>query len=189
MVKLVPAPSEEGLTSKLSGVTKIDGFFHTWVKKGAVIGEELSKTFEYYCAVKDLDKGLDTLSLPIHAYDGEGDPDWVWDESGNLSPNIRHVCTLTADLSGLLQNSKAQRTSRGQIFWKVDYNVKIFFGGTALKARLTWYEGVSISCFHPHVTDIWLAPFRKFCAKDLLALFRTQFTRSRLLPIIKGWGA
>ena len=144
MVKLVPIPGEKGLTSKLSGVTSINGLFGTWVKKGTVIGEELSKTFEYYRAFKNLDKGLGTFSLPIYAYDGERDPDWAWDESGNLLPNIRHVCTLTANLSGLSKTLKAQRTSKGQDFWKIDYGVKIFFGGTALKARLMWYEGVSI---------------------------------------------
>ena len=132
----------------------IDGFFDTWVKKNSVIGEELSKTFKYHRLFKNLDDGLDTFSLVIYAYDGEGDTDWAWNESGSLLPNIRRVCTLTADLSGLQRFLKAQKTSKGQDFWKVFYKVKVFFGGTALKAKLTWYEGVSTSCFHPPVTDI-----------------------------------
>ena len=132
----------------------IDGFFETWVKKGSVIGEESSKTFEYYRTFKNLDDCLGAFSVPIYAYDGEGDPIWALDESSKRMPNIRHVCTFTADLSGLKRFLKVKKTSKGQYFWRVDFKVNILFGGTALKARLTWYEGVSISHLHTHVTDI-----------------------------------
>ena len=134
----------------------IDGFFSTWIRKGTVIGEELNKSIEGNRVFKALDNRLGTFSLKIYAYDGEGDIDWVFDESGNLMPNIRHTCTLEADLSGLQRVLKVQKSSAGQDFWEVDYKVKVFFGGTTLKARITWYEGVSISRFHPHVPDIWL---------------------------------
>ena len=133
----------------MSGVTNIDGLFGTWIKKDSVIGEELSKTFEYHRVFKNLDEGLDAFFLDIYAYDGEGDPDWTRDESGSLVPNIRRVCTLRADLSGLQRFLKVQKRSSGQVFWKVYFNVKVLFGGTALKARLTWYEGVRSSRFHP----------------------------------------
>ena len=140
----------------MSGVTRIDGFFSTLVKKGSVIGEELSKTFKHYSVFKNLDEVPGTFSVEVYAYDGETDTERVWDESGNLWPNVRFVCTLKADLSGLQRFLKVQKTSEGQEFWKVDYKTKILFGGTALKARITWKEGVSISLLHPHVTDIWL---------------------------------
>ena len=76
----------------------IDGFFEAWVKKNSVIGEELSKTFSYERMYKTLDSGLGTFTLDIYAYDGEGDPDWGWDESRKLLPNFRRVCTLSSDL-------------------------------------------------------------------------------------------
>ena len=145
----------------------IDGFFQAWVKKDSVIGEELSQTFNYQCVFKKLDDGFGTFCVDIYAYDGEGDTDWGWDESDNLLPNVRHVCMLNADLSGLRRFLKVKKTSEGQDFWKVPYQVQVLFGGTALKARLTWYEGVSISCFYPYVTDIWLclsgSPARRPC--------------------------
>ena len=140
----------------MSGVNKLDGFFETWVKKNSVIGEELSKTFNYSSAYKTLDDGLDTFTMGIYAHEGEGDTDWLWDESRNLLPNIRRVCTLAADLSGIKRFLKVHKSSEGQNFWKVFFKVKVFFGGTALKARLAWYEGVSVSHFDPQVTDIWL---------------------------------
>ena len=138
----------------MSGVQKIDGFFETWVKKNAVIGEELSKTFSYVRMYKTLDYGLGTFALDIYAFEREGDTDWAWDESGKLLPNIRRVCTLSADLSGLRSFLKVEKGANGQEFWTVAFKVNVLFGGTALKARLTWNEGVSISHFHLQVTNI-----------------------------------
>ena len=141
----------------MPGFTRIDGFFKTWIKKDSVIGEELSQTFDNYYPFKNLDEvDLVGFSLPVYAYDGEGDTDWLWDESNNLLPNIRLVCTLKADLSGLQKFLKVQKTSAGQDFLGMSFKVKVLFGGTALKARLMWKEGVSILHFHPQVTDIWL---------------------------------
>ena len=134
----------------------IDGLFHTWVKKNSVIGEELSKTISYSRVLKTLDDGLGTFTVDTYAYDGEGDPVWVWNKSGNLVPNICRVCTLSADLSGLRSFLKVQKGPVGQDFWTVTFNVNVLFGGTALKARLTWYEGVSIPHFHSQSADIWL---------------------------------
>ena len=145
----MPIPCEKGLTSKLSGINRIDGFFDTWVKKNSVIGEELSKTFDYQRMYKSLDTRLGTYHVEIYAYDGEGETDWLHDESGKLLPNFRHVCTLRADLSGLPRFLKPENGPQGQPFWRVGYSINVRFGGTALKARMTWYEGVSISPFYP----------------------------------------
>ena len=116
----------------------------------------MSKTFSYQNAYKTPDRALGPFTLDIHAYDGEGDTDWAWDESGNLLPNIRRVCTLTADLSGLRSFLKVQKNPEGQEFCLIDFYVNVLFGGTALRARMRWYEGVSISYLYPQVTDIWL---------------------------------
>ena len=146
-------PREKRLTFKLSGIKKINGLFDTWVKKNSVIGEELSKTISCSTVLEAFNT---SLSMGIYAYDGDGNIDWGRDESGNLLPNFRRVCLLQADLSGLERFLKVKKTSEGQDFWRVSYKVKILFGGTALKARLAWYEGVRISHFHPHVSDVWL---------------------------------
>ena len=149
-----PYICEKRLTSKLSGINRISGHFETWVRKNSVIGGELSKTFSYRRTYKTLDRGLGTFSLDIHAYDGEGNTDWARDESGNLLPNFRRVCTLSADLSGLRGFLKVQKGAGGQDFWSVSFKVNVLLGGTALKARLAWHEGVSISQFHPQVTNV-----------------------------------
>ena len=147
----MPIPCEKALTSiKLSGISRLNGFFDTWVKKNSVIGEELSISFSYERMYKTLDNGLGTFSLDIYAYDGEGDTYWALDPLGDLSPGVRRVCTLAADLSGLQRFLKVQKGSKGQKFWKINYSVNVRFGGTAIKARLTWYEGVSISHLYPY---------------------------------------
>jgi hypothetical protein len=149
-----------GLTSP-SGVNKITGFFDTWVKRvcsncclysithfcpqNSVIGDELSKTFNYQRIYKTLDHGLGSFSVDIYAWEGEGHIDWGRDESGNLLPNMRRVCTLKADLSNLQRSLKVQKGPRGQDFWRVEHSVAVLFGGTQLRARLQWYEGVSAS--------------------------------------------
>ena len=116
----------------------------------------MSKTFSYRHIYKTLDRDLGTFTSDIHAYDGEGDTYWAWDESGNLLPNFRRVCTLTANLSGLRNFLSVQKSPEGQEFWVVRFRINVLFGSTALKARMTWYEGVSVSHLHPQVTDIWL---------------------------------
>ena len=54
---------EKGLTSKLSGVKKIGGLFYPWIKKNAVIGDELIKTFSRERMFKTQDNGLGTFSV------------------------------------------------------------------------------------------------------------------------------
>ena len=127
----------------------VDGFFEAWVKKHSVIGEELSQSFSYVRVYQTLERGLGYFSLDIYAYDGDGDTHWGWDESGKRLPDIRRVCTLSADLSGLRRFLKVQKGPEGQVFWTIWYSINVHFGGTALKAKMMWDEGVSISHFHP----------------------------------------
>ena len=147
LVNVVPISCENGLTFKMSGAHRIDGLFNAWVKKNSVIGEELSKTLEYHRTYKTLGTHLRTFYLKIYVYEGEGDTYWLDDELGNLMPDFRHACTLKADLSGLERFLKAQKGSEGRDFWHIAFKVNVLFGGTALKARLTWDEGVSVSHF------------------------------------------
>ena len=128
----------------------------TWIKKDTVIGEELSKTTPCVRVYQTLDSRLDSFSMAIYAYDGEGDTDWALDESGNLLPQMRRVCTLTADLSGLQRFLRVEKGPKGQNFWRVNYSINVYFGGTVLKARLMWHEGVSNVHFHPQGAEIWL---------------------------------
>ena len=108
----------------------------------------MTKGWYYGRRYKSIDNVLSNFSMDVLAYDGEGDTDWAYDESGNLLPNMRRVCTLHADLSGLRETLKVQKGSDGQDFWLVNVLILVNFGGTPLRASVRWWEGVSISHFH-----------------------------------------
>jgi hypothetical protein len=52
------------------------------------------------------------------------------------------VCTLKADLSGLRASIRSSKGPKGEEFWRVDFVISVMLGGTSLKARLIWTEGV-----------------------------------------------
>ena len=61
---------------------------------------------------------------------------------------MRLVCTLNADLSALAGGLKIQTGPHGERFYRVDYNVCVYFGGTQLRAYLQWKERVSTFACH-----------------------------------------
>jgi len=62
---------------------------------------------------------------------------------------MRRICTLSADLSSLagalqLHDGKKRILKRnGEPFYRVDYDVCVYFGGTQLRASLQWKDNVS----------------------------------------------
>jgi len=62
---------------------------------------------------------------------------------------MRLICTLTADLSALARGLQTERNGFfGKKYYRVDYNVCVYFGGTQLYAKLEWKEKVSTSASH-----------------------------------------
>lgn len=62
---------------------------------------------------------------------------------GNLYKGFEEVCTVTADLQnfhGLLERKYSNTTG---VYWKLDFQVCIRFGGTELSAYLEWVQNVS----------------------------------------------
>ncbi|KIM19377.1 hypothetical protein M408DRAFT_31280 [Serendipita vermifera MAFF 305830] len=53
---------------------------------------------------------------------------------------MRLICTLKADLSALAGGLQVKNGPRGKRFYRVDYDVCIYFGGTQLGAKLQWKE-------------------------------------------------
>ncbi len=147
----------------------------------------MSKVFNYKRRYNSLHNRLGDFSVNIYAYDGEGDTDWADDESGNLLPSMRRVCTLKADLSGLRNVLKVQKGPNDQDFWVIEFMIDVRFGGTTLKASMKWYEGVSIQISIQKV--LIFGCVRHYCAMALSALYQTQSTRSRLPSIMRKWEA
>ena len=58
---------------------------------------------------------------------------------------MRLICTLNADLSALAGGLQIATGPRKKKFYRVDYDVCVYFGGTQLRAKLQWKEKVSPS--------------------------------------------
>lgn len=56
---------------------------------------------------------------------------------------MRLICTLNADLSALAAGLQIQTGPHGERFYRVDYYVYVYFGGTQLRANIQWKEKVS----------------------------------------------
>ena len=53
------------------------------------------------------------------------------------------LCTIEVDLSHLSNTSNVQTlSSRSGVFYKVDYELVMLFGGTEIEAQLCWKEDV-----------------------------------------------
>ena len=94
---------------------------------------------------------------------------------GTLLPGMRRICTLKADLSSLKGSLKVQKGPKGQDFWRVEHSVAILFGGTQLRARLQWYEGVGLHLVFPQYLT---KPCRMFYKRVLSAYCPIPFSRS-----------
>jgi len=57
---------------------------------------------------------------------------------------MRFIGNLNADLSALAAGLPIKNGPRGMRFYRVDYDVCVYSGGTRLLAGLQWREGVSI---------------------------------------------
>jgi len=58
-------------------------------------------------------------------------------------PGFRSMCTLRADLSGLQSSLRSFSAAKGRgQYWRIDFEVEVFFGQTSLHAGLVWTERV-----------------------------------------------
>jgi hypothetical protein len=61
--------------------------------------------------------------------------------AGSWLSDMRTLCTMTADLTGLRGSLRRQAGPSG-VYYKVDFEVAVRFGGTQLQATIQWKEGV-----------------------------------------------
>jgi hypothetical protein len=62
---------------------------------------------------------------------------------GTALEGMRLICTLNANLSQLAGGLRVTTGRRGKRFYRIDYDVCVYFGGTQLRANLQWKERVS----------------------------------------------
>lgn len=74
---------------------------------------------------------------------------WMFDTSGlktdsHLLPGNRRACTIVADLSALRGSMKLQTNyDTSKKYYELPFEIRVYFGQTALSAELCWREKVS----------------------------------------------
>ncbi|KDQ12455.1 hypothetical protein BOTBODRAFT_134607 [Botryobasidium botryosum FD-172 SS1] len=83
---------------------------------------------------------LGSSATRIYVYEGQAPaPKFIYDEDEEINPGFRPICTVEADLSGLIGALVCHRGPMG-VYWTVDFSIAFKFGGTELQAFLVWKE-------------------------------------------------
>ncbi|KIM25139.1 hypothetical protein M408DRAFT_26539 [Serendipita vermifera MAFF 305830] len=98
-------------------------------------------TEDYSMISRHLPGLVDDFSSIIFAWDGDGTPKWITDLNGKKLPQLRKLCRLEADISGLHDSLKPRRSvfNLGS-YYQTPLTIFILLGGTKLQARLRWKE-------------------------------------------------
>lgn len=123
-----------------SGAQMLDGWFQTLVSKGTKMQGDFTHVASFYQLYDSLPAELGSYSRPVSIWEGENELSWVKDLEDNDLPQLRELCTIKANLSGI-QNSLQRKVGPKGVYYRVDFDVVVRFGGTQLQARLQWEEG------------------------------------------------
>ncbi|KIM25133.1 hypothetical protein M408DRAFT_331419 [Serendipita vermifera MAFF 305830] len=128
------------LTRKdLDGTLSLSGKFTTFVSKGTRLQGDFTHVEGFSRFYRPVQDRLGSYSCNLAIWEGEGNPSWVIDLKGEELPQLRRLCILKADLSGLKNSLKFEIGPKGE-YYRVNFRVAIRFGGTQLQARLQWDE-------------------------------------------------
>lgn len=128
------------------GKERVDGAFHMWIRKGTILQGTFSHKLSYHLAWDaSTPKGhiigsLRSIGIEIFAWEGSDVPIWCKDEHGKVLKGMRPICTLNADLSALVGGLQRKEGLGAKGFYRIDYDVCVYFGGTQLRAKLQWRE-------------------------------------------------
>lgn len=123
-----------------AGDIGLSGFLDVLVKKNEIVQahQAISRPYFNLYDLEPSDLGNKTIDLLVS--DAENPGPWAVDTEGQYTPGVRYACTLRADLSGLKGHVKKCTNGAGKTYYKVEFNVEVYFGGTSLTAAITWIE-------------------------------------------------
>ncbi|KIM23486.1 hypothetical protein M408DRAFT_262258 [Serendipita vermifera MAFF 305830] len=129
------------------GNERVDGAFHVWITKGTVLQGTFAHKLSYHVAwdatatsKAELVHKLGEIGIEVFAWEGGNIPIWCKDEHGKILNGMRLICTLNANLSALAGGLQTMTGRNETRFYRVDYDVCVYFGGTQLRAKLQWRE-------------------------------------------------
>ncbi|KAI5115973.1 hypothetical protein M0805_001504 [Coniferiporia weirii] len=117
-----------------SGAKTISGSFSTVLRKGTLVSKETEFKLPFNIESTSLDR-FGSKSVDLLAFRGSGEPP-AWTDEAPLDT----LCTVTADTSGLMGLLRPLSGTNGQTYWTHNYELILQFGGTELKAQISWEE-------------------------------------------------
>ncbi|PVF91296.1 hypothetical protein CPB86DRAFT_878600 [Serendipita vermifera] len=121
----------------IAGDTRIPDLFDPLVKKDTILDDASPVLSKYITDYESYPSYLGSFGTNLYVWEGLGHTNWCADTSGNLLPDMHQLCTIQADLSNI---KPSQRSGPKGAFWRIDFEVAIFFEGAKMKARLEWME-------------------------------------------------
>ncbi|KIM19487.1 hypothetical protein M408DRAFT_83484, partial [Serendipita vermifera MAFF 305830] len=122
----------------VDGSLRISDRFNVLIRKGTRMESDFAVQKQFYQISQTL-QNLHDFGYTIYAHDGDEVPRWISDSKGKTLPQMRDLCDLKADMSGL-RGSLQPRSGPLGPYYKAEYTVSTRLGGTKLQARLQWEE-------------------------------------------------
>ncbi|KIM19447.1 hypothetical protein M408DRAFT_43717, partial [Serendipita vermifera MAFF 305830] len=121
----------------IDGVLRIPSKFRVLIRKGTRIESDFAVQDQAYRTSRTLQDLLTDFKSTIGVYDGDEVPQWITDTKGKRLSQMRHLCNLKADMSGLRGTLQPSTGPVGP-YYATSFTVCIRLGGTKLQARLQW---------------------------------------------------
>ncbi|KAG8752842.1 hypothetical protein FRC14_006668 [Serendipita sp. 396] len=120
------------------GRTYLPDGFKIIVAKGQLLPRDFSTLTTYRTDYLEKPKHLDHFEKILFAWEGEETTKWISDADDKRFPQIRPICTVEANLTPILAGLKKVSNRLGFNYWETVWDIRFFYGGTKLHARLEW---------------------------------------------------
>lgn len=122
----------------MAGQSRIWIFEH-WTKKDTPLYRDWACHFMYRRLWEILPSSSEKYSLPVYVCDHDLGHSWMRDESGDLLPGIRILCTIEAGFDVLMSAMRTARGPNGR-YWYMAFEIVISFRGTKIQGRMRWKD-------------------------------------------------
>ncbi|KAG8792440.1 hypothetical protein FRC12_006087 [Ceratobasidium sp. 428] len=123
-----------------SGEERVSGAWSQIVAKGIVIDADAVNRRSFSMPFSSPYPDLEDFEITLLSYSKQGQPKWARNKKGTQQFGFQKSCTITANLTNLSGALQPAIGVRGKLYWILDFNICIRFGGTELEAYLEWDE-------------------------------------------------
>ncbi|KAG9103543.1 hypothetical protein FRC06_010028 [Ceratobasidium sp. 370] len=123
-----------------SGEERVNGVWAQIVAKDIVIDADAVNRRTFSSPSSSPYPDLDDFEVTLLSFSQPGQPKWARTKKGGYQHGFQKSCTITANLANLSGALRPAIGLRGKIYWILDFDICIRFGGTELEAYLEWEE-------------------------------------------------